>query len=1076
MKVLSHPDPLVVEAELLDRVEAVQGASATARVLVLVPGARLADHLRRRLVLRRPACLGVEVEHYRGLIRRALARCDGPLPRLASANLVREWVRDVLKGLATNPLARYVRSRPGAVGALAASLEDLRDAGLTPREVQDGATEGFERAMAELYAAWCRRLEDVERVGLLDEPGLCRRAAPAIGDIAAPFAEVLHHGAYELTGAHLDLLRRIDAVRPVTVFLVGEPGAPVHRFAERFAVEFLLPEGATIERIADRVGGVLGRRLSVAYDEPARPDPIEDGAVRFRHAQGAAAEFTTAVLDALARVGEGADPTELAVVARDLEPYALAIEPALDDLGIPFTTSLAAPLRRDPRVRDLVGWLRAAAADFPRGATAELLSSSRVRWEALAPGLRAPDGDAAEAWSRRAALVGGVRQWTEDLPRWIAGQDGSHAEGARRLPGDASRRAGEIAAAIGAVVEAFGAGGARSWSGHADVVRGLASAAFGIPVDETSGPDATEEGDEAAAALATILDDMKALDAWFAGDRAVPFASMADWLESAVDSARIGVTPREAGGPRVLDVMQARGLTFRHLAWIGWNQDAFPAPAREDPFLSDGFRSRLRGVTGKPLPVKGDSLHEERYLLALIAGSAAESLDISWQRADDTGATRSPSMGLREMARLTRGVPDLAAVVGAAEVIPADPEARLVRFESDPGLLDPESDRLLSAFRASSRAAGRTRFAEAHPDLASAVRTLDATESFDGAPREFDGRVPGTSVRSGSWTVSALARLGRCPLQFFFRDVLRVFELEEPARESEIAAWDLGSRVHRLLERLYRRLHLEELFSADREDELLRRAEILLDSTWEGIFGDLEARTAARFPLLVEAERERWRSALLEFVRSDLRRLVAGGWVPVGFEESRTASIDVGKGSSIAVAGRLDRILGSAGGLLVGDYKTSGSLGKQVNPSNALKAEAIEAPLYQFLAGDGADVELLGVGPAFSSSAELSATVSSATLPRLEGDLRAGFVETLGVLAALIETGRFPLAYGHHCDWCAHRAACRRTHPPTRAREAGARDTEAFRLLGGKSKRSPWLANVDVRSLRSGTDGEAEET
>ena len=38
-------------------------------------------------------------------------------------------------------------------------------------------------------------------------------------------------------------------------------------------------------------------------------------------------------------------------------------------------------------------------------------------------------------------------------------------------------------------------------------------------------------------------------------------------------------------------------------------------------------------------------------LLALLLGAARERIDISWQRADESGRSRTPSLALREVAR-----------------------------------------------------------------------------------------------------------------------------------------------------------------------------------------------------------------------------------------------------------------------------------------------------------------------------------------------------------------------------------------------------------------------------------------
>ena len=83
----------------------------------------------------------------------------------------------------------------------------------------------------------------------------------------------------------------------------------------------------------------------------------------------------------------------------------------------------------------------------------------------------------------------------------------------------------------------------------------------------------------------------------------------------------------------------------------------FPRPTGEDPLLGDGLRLRLRESTGRPLPLRRAARQEERQLLATILGAAADRLVVSWQRADATGRTMTPSTFLREIEGAAGPVP-----------------------------------------------------------------------------------------------------------------------------------------------------------------------------------------------------------------------------------------------------------------------------------------------------------------------------------------------------------------------------------------------------------------------------------
>src|SRR6185436_2462315 len=242
-------------------------------------------------------------------------------------------------------------------------------------------------------------------------------------------------GAYELIGVHLDLVRAVDGGREVAFLLPCEPGAPVFARAEKFAREHLLGKGEAIRRLSDREGGLLGGSIATLYDEEKRPAPAPEGSVRIRHAQGALAEVTAALRSAVS-----------------------------------WTSSLRAPLRRDPRVRDLLGVLRVVADDFPRARTAELLRSPHVAWDVLLEGAK-PRLDLAEDFSRRAGIVSGLAEWRE-LPKWASvplfREDDGEEERALKIERAAvrERRARGIVRAIDALASVTGKARPATWSRH----------------------------------------------------------------------------------------------------------------------------------------------------------------------------------------------------------------------------------------------------------------------------------------------------------------------------------------------------------------------------------------------------------------------------------------------------------------------------------------------------------------------------------------------------------------------------------------------------------------------------------
>jgi hypothetical protein len=81
------------------------------------------------------------------------------------------------------------------------------------------------------------------------------------------------------------------------------------------------------------------------------------------------------------------------------------------------------------------------------------------------------------------------------------------------------------------------------------------------------------------------------------------------------------------------------------------------------------------------------------------------------------------------------------------------------------------------------------------------------------------------------------------------------------------------------------------------------------------------------------------------------------------------------------------------------------------------------------------------------------------------GPLEEGFLETLSVLHDLLRAGVYPLHRGVHCSWCDFKRACRRSHPPTGAREEIRPDSLDYRDVKRKTgQQKTTLADVRARS------------
>lgn len=703
--------------------------------------------------------------------------------------------------------------------------------------------------------------------------------------------------------------------------------------------------------------------LASLYEEASRPASSRSPRISFRHAQGAAAEVRLAVRGALAAIGEGCPPEKVTIAARSLEPYAAALEEVLLEEGLPARLP-AAPLRRSPLVRDFLSWLEVVDEDFPLRPTIRLLRAEHAGIERAA---------------RDARIFGGLEEWTELLPPELANAADELRAWAAAPPSSPAR-----------------------FDEHASALTEILRRRF-------------PAGDERDA-LEELLADMAAV-CEIAGDRrSVPLREARAWLERACLET-LAPCP-DPGGIRVCDVMQLRGTTCRYLHLLGMNAGSFPRSEREDPFLGDSLRRAL----GLPLSV--ERADEERLLLALTLGAATERLVVSWQRADESGRARSGSLALREVSRVAYGRPDLERLrADPSHHFPSHPQHAIEHLARDPGLLSPGDARLLATL--SGRYAVLPAGLEGRfPELSSGLTMLRSTQSFRPVETAWDG-VVGPGPTPEAFSVSSLERLGRCPLQYFFRHVLRIHEPVAPRSRFAVELPELGRGVHEVLEATVEHLRDGGYFARPLP-ERIAAARSFVHEHRARVAGPAAERLLRRLPVLWERFTDDWSERIARFLAEDLTFLDRLGVTEIALEDDGDGSIDFGRGFERALTARFDRRVETAEGRRIGDYKVSRRIAERTSVAAMLRGRELQAPLYHLLAGEAA-VELLGLHP----SDDARDSFRRATFTGFRAADRASFRETMRTLFERIDRGEFPLEPSASCRFCAYAGACRRRHPPT---------------------------------------------
>lgn len=1096
-----HHDFGLLEARLVDLIRGMRAgedADPFAPIAVVAPTRWLITHLRTVLAEAFPGLVSVVLLHHGALARGALSAAGKIAPRTLSTPVREQILARALAG-SGGELARYAARRPGAVGALLATISDLRESGIGAGAAHTAGITPRGREVLRLYDAYRARLEDLRSAGLADRSGTLVAALPYVRDYARRFRLVIHYGAYELIGINLALMKAVEESAGRVIYLVpSHPHSVAHEHARAFWKEMLNAVPAPLAEAPGNLSGhgaktdtgpeqppdhrhLLSDRLPFLYDDTREPPAPSPGSVHLFHAQGAGAELREVVLRILAlREKSGVTLDRIAVIARSLEPYACHLRPVFEEHGLPFTTTATLGALREARVQAVHDLVRTVLDDYPRQSLIDLCRSGMLRTGGPDP-LRY-----AAAWdrlSREFGVPGGLTAWTSDLPQWVEAHEPFSADHPDPEAAVRYRKFREVlldrALTLASTVRRLHGVSrplrdARSFDGWADAMEALIARM--LPPDAS--PDSA--GAPAEDLLVGLLSDLRDL-----GRAGLPFhrAAARTFFESALRGASLTISPApepaggdfssEPCGVRVLDAMQARGLSFDAVFLIGFNADLIPRRPVEDPFLGDPDRRLLRARFRAPLPLKSAGRSEERLLLAHLLGAARRHLTISWQHADEGGRARIPSLALREVARACLGSAEQDLAIERAVRVTGHPASAGRQAARVHGLLSPLEASIGAALELGSPGAVRRAATRLPlPDgidpcgaLDAGLAMLDIVEDFDGRDLSYDASIGDAVPSPPNWSPSRLEQLGVCPQRYYFRHVLGVDELREVSGRHEIEARELGTIVHEVLRDVYRELADAGDLAGD-PVAAVTRAHDLADAAWHRHAKTVEQRMRPLYPVLWRNLSTLWRASLHRFLSWDVEALARDGAHVIGLESGAEVLVDLGPyGGALPLRGRFDRVtLRGERELLVTDYKSSGHLENYVDLAAGLKGRRLQLPLYILMteslhagrhpSGVRAGAEVIGIGPSFA--------VGEDRFP-LDADrfeqVRSGFLETLSVLRDLAAAGHYPLndETPFACRSCPYTAACRRSHTPTRERLTTATPGAAYALLAGKNTRRPLL-------------------
>ncbi len=466
-------------------------------------------------------------------------------------------------------------------------------------------------------------------------------------------------------------------------------------------------------------------------------------------------------------------------------------------------------------------------------------------------------------------------------------------------------------------------------------------------------------------------------------------------LNSTVQQAVYNLSEWPDYGVQIMPRLEILAMDFEVLFVGGLLDGDFPRSSTKDIFFSDSVRAEIGLMASEEL------LDQDRFLFYQLLDSPARQIVLTFPqfREEEALVPSSFLADLEEIAEVSRQAPqedapvfrnihrlwaelgfDINFLLGQEHLQAAAHKLALLKalFPNQ----QVELLRLLERIRRTALRKMGSEFSPFEGNLSTNSRVVQQLNHL------FGNRV---------WSITRLESYAFCPMQFFFRYVLKV-ESPQPVEE-EITPAERGQIVHRILFRFFTELKAKKQQSTPWEFETLLKEiarEELNRLPYHGLFWELE-----QLYLLGD---DRHLGILPAFLQAEQRRMEGDhcGYTPTYFElsfgENHAKDCDAHsvknpvvlkfEDQAIRLRGRIDRVdVEGSGKAMVIDYKT-GFVSSQVT-DEVILGRHLQLPLYLLILNH----VIKGLEPVFGGLYALRRAQDVKLKPVLS-DKNAGLVKT----------------------------------------------------------------------------------
>jgi ATP-dependent helicase/DNAse subunit B len=985
---------------VIEQIRAVLAREPLSQVIVIVPNSIQAAGFRQRLCAAGGA-LGVEVYTFHALYAELLTRAGQPIPLLPDHVRVR-LVRDIVDSLCEQGKIRHyaaLRGKPGFITLLRNVIEEFKRARIFPEDFS-AAVKGLDARLQEIAQVYTAYQDWLQKQNWADNEGRGWLAAIALESnqgLGADTRLLAVSGFDEFNPTQLGVFSLLaKRAKETLITLTGDlqhPQRPAHhrfRCAQTALTASLGIQPEAMDSVSLLSPAIAHIEASL-FENPQSSIVNLKSETAFLEAQTRAAEARAALRWVKARiVRDGLKLSDVAILARDLEPYRPFLEETAAEFGIPLRIVGGQALHENPAVAALLSLLSLPAEDWKRRAVLDAWRSPYFDW--TEQGIDSNAAAMLDEISRLGRVSQGLAQWREAFEMWAKkkaatvdeeGESLHVAKPDERLkekfesfvdlltpPSRAEMR--EYVAFIESLIgddPALLPSPAGRGAGGAALNLSKGEGRLNLVANARANPATAERDVAALRAFKDVLRGLILTEETLATASLEYKAFYAD-LRGAVESATFTV-PVEAG-VFVSSALDGRGLSFEAVVLMGLSEGEFPKQEREDILLRESDRAALR-ERGLPLETK---LHgDEATFFYQAVTRARQRLLLTRPYLAEDGQAWEPSPFWEEM-RSLNGKPDAGRVRPEDGLDPAE-AASPVEWQEAARDFDIHTQNGIEVLKArmNPKAAGIYE----GDTSAGSVQGFDLSERF-GAAR--------------GWSASKLESYGTCRFEFFIAYGLELEPRMPPEDGFDVRM--LGSMLHEILEAVY-------------------GGAALTDAAQKVFAGAPEQYGFRPTALWVQQQAELLR--VLEKTIAELNKL-SQGYTPRALE----ARFGMGAPSlvlhtsagEVRLHGYIDRLDTAPDGTLrVIDYKAGSAA---ISASHLKEGRRLQLPIYALAARDALGLGEISGGFYWHIQ---KAEASSLKLEKYEGGVQAAFdvaLAHIGRHVAGIRAGHFePKAPAEGC-------------------------------------------------------------